>query len=118
MSERLTPAPDDEPVLFVSDISSVSHQSDPSPYRSGPADRVVQRVGELRDNFGAVMGQVLSLAQVADSTSTDGLAFEQMTVSLGIDARGKIGFIAGAEAGVKATVTVTFKRTSAAAADS
>ena len=65
---------------------------------------------EVRADLERVMGQVAFLLDGASSAPKD-YDLEEVTIALGFSAKGQIVFIA--EAGVSATITVTFRRTRA-----
>jgi hypothetical protein len=66
-------------------------------------------VEEVRKDWGVVLGQVSTLATEADTAvAGKALRLDSLTVELAFNAKGQLLFIA--EAGVQASVSVTFKR--------
>jgi hypothetical protein len=100
-------AGDDEPILFVSAVESSGFKG-----HSGLDDRLPERVKDLRNNYNAALAQIASMVRDSDRVQANSeLRIKEVSVALGFDARGKLGFIAGGvEAGVSATITVTLSR--------
>jgi hypothetical protein len=67
-------------------------------------------VDDVKKDFEKVSGQVEQILDNAFTKPPKGVRFESVEISLGFTAKGKLAFIA--EAGVEASVTVTFKRQS------
>ncbi|HEV2616687.1 MAG TPA: CU044_2847 family protein [Candidatus Acidoferrales bacterium] len=65
-------------------------------------------VGDVKKDFEKVSGQVEQILENAFTRAPKGVRFDSVEISLGFTAKGKLAFIA--EAGVQASVTVTFKR--------
>jgi hypothetical protein len=103
----VTPADDDESVLFVPRAVRSGFTE-----HSGLKDKVIERVSDLRDNYNAVLRQIAAMVKDSDNSQpSSGLRLKEISVALGFDASGKLGFItSGVEAGVSATVTVTLAR--------
>jgi hypothetical protein len=67
-------------------------------------------VDDVKKDFEKVSGQVEQILENAFTRVPKGLRFESVEISLGFSAKGKLAFIA--EAGIEASVAVTFKRQS------
>lgn len=81
----------------------------------GLGDKVRRSVEQMGKDFGLVLAQLSEIIKSAESSTAEfakDYHLEEITVGLAFDANGKISFIAGAEAGVEASVEVTFKRKS------
>ncbi len=65
-------------------------------------------VEEVQSEAERTIEYAARLAEAATKKVPGGMALESISFSLGFDAKGKLGFIA--EAGVTASVEVTFKR--------
>lgn len=65
-------------------------------------------VDDVKKDFGKVSGQVEQILENAFTKAPKGVRFDNVEICLGFTAKGKLAFIA--EAGVEASVTVTFKR--------
>jgi hypothetical protein len=67
-------------------------------------------VSELRDNLAEFMASLQELLPAADKTAA-GLGLKSVTVAVGINGKGKVGFLGtGVEVGGSATLTLTFER--------
>lgn len=71
---------------------------------------VTRPLSEIKEEWAVTINQVLSLIAVTDESAaeTEGFSLQELSVKLGFSAKGKLAFIA--EAGVEASVEVTFKR--------
>jgi hypothetical protein len=65
-------------------------------------------VTDVKKDFEKVSHQISQILENAFTHVPEGLRFESVDIALGFSAHGKLAFIA--EAGVEASVTVTFKR--------
>jgi hypothetical protein len=65
-------------------------------------------VNDVKKDFEKVSDQVKQILENAFTAVPQGLRFESVEISLGFSAQGKLAFIA--EAGVEASVAVTFTR--------
>jgi hypothetical protein len=65
-------------------------------------------VNDVKKDFEKVSDQVRQILENAFTKVPEGLHFESVEISLGFSAQGKLAFIA--EAGVEASVAVTFTR--------
>ena len=63
---------------------------------------------DVKQDWRRVSAQVGQMVESAASAVSKGFSFESVEVSLGFSAEGKLVFVA--EAGVEATVSLTFKR--------
>jgi hypothetical protein len=74
-----------------------------------PAARVTRRLEEVKGDWERIVKQI---AEMVSGTQTNvaetGFDLKDLTVGLAFSASGKLGFIA--EAGVEASITVTFAR--------
>jgi hypothetical protein len=70
----------------------------PVPEAKGRTGDELVRVGDLRDNDRAVVGQLLAMSEGSDTDAATGFALSEISVGLGFDANGKLGFIAAASA--------------------
>lgn len=69
-------------------------------------------VAELRRNLAAFMDSLKDMLP-ADAEAAAGMRLEEVTVTVGIDGKGKVGFLGvGAEVGGNAALALTFKRAS------
>jgi hypothetical protein len=66
----------------------------------------------LQDDWTKVVSQIRKIFEITPQETPQGFALDSVEISLGFSAKGRLVFIA--EAGVEATVNVTFKRSSAA----
>jgi hypothetical protein len=70
---------------------------------------VSKKLSEVRDDWNNAMRQVSDIVADTDSKITQsGYLLDEITISLGFTATGKVAFIA--EAGVEASIAVKFKR--------
>jgi hypothetical protein len=77
--------------------------------RETPAQEIRRKLGEVKEDWVVVMQQVSEIISGTDAhTHAEGFRLSEVSVSLGFNAKGKLAFIA--EAGVEASVSVTFKR--------
>ena len=75
----------------------------------GAVDRLFGRsIDKVRADWDKTMGQVGRMVEAAGARRPRGYEMDSVAVSLGFNASGRLVFIA--EAGIEATVTVTFKR--------
>lgn len=70
-----------------------------------------RKLTDVKKDWARVTAQIKELLDATSERAPSGFALESIEVSLGFSAKGQIVFIA--EAGVEASVTVTFKRPSA-----
>lgn len=76
---------------------------------SGKSSVLSKKVDEVKNDLSKILGQLNFIVSEAEkSTAEKGFNLEEITVSLGFSASGKLAFIA--EAGVEASIEVTFKR--------
>lgn len=72
-------------------------------------DKIFGRtVDDVKDDFDKVSAQLDTILSTAFSKVTAGMSIDTVEISLGFTAEGKLAFIA--QAGVEASVTVTFKK--------
>ena len=75
------------------------------------ASSVVKPLEDLKEEWNVINQQVMILLNETENTSTGtGFKLDEVTFSLSINAKGKIGFIVGGEVGGEASITLTFKR--------
>lgn len=67
-----------------------------------------RRIEEVKADWQRVSGQIQQMLQAIASVAAENFAMDTVEISLGFSAQGKLVFIA--EAGVEATVSVTYKR--------
>lgn len=67
-----------------------------------------RKLDEVKADWHKVFGQAQEMIEAAQPESPKGFGLDTVTISLGFNAQGRLVFIA--EAGVEATVSVTFKR--------
>lgn len=67
-----------------------------------------RRAEDVQDDWRRVSGQVSRLVSATEAQQPEGFHLESVEISLGFTASGRLAFIA--EAGVEATVTVTWSR--------
>jgi hypothetical protein len=81
-------------------------------HSKGPlSGSVTKSLDQLKRDWTVVNHQVVLLLNETEKTaSTTGFELDEVSFALGINASGQIGFIAGVEAGVEASITLTFKR--------
>lgn len=73
------------------------------------AERVFGRsLEDVKADWRKVTGQIREMMNAVEAEAVRGLALDTVTVSLGFSLQGKLVFIA--EAGVEASVSMTFKR--------
>jgi hypothetical protein len=76
---------------------------------TGKADKLFgRRVQDVKADFEKVSVQINEILSTAFAQPPSGLHVDSVEVALGFSAKGRLAFIA--EAGVEATVTVTFKK--------
>jgi hypothetical protein len=106
-SKAIRVADPDDVVIFVT-TEDAPHGFTP---HKKVDERLRERVAELKENYDEVMGQVLAMVDDSQAVqSKSGFHLSEICVGLAFDAKGKLGFIAGVEAGIEATVTVTLRR--------
>ena len=72
-------------------------------------DKIFGRtVQDVKADFDKISGQINQMLSTAFSQTPGGLHLDTVEISLGFSAEGKLAFIA--QAGVEATVSVTFKK--------
>jgi hypothetical protein len=79
----------------------------------GVTDKIKRSVAQMGEDFELVLRQMSSVIEIAERQArlaAGNYQLEEISLGLAFDASGKISFIAGAEAGVEASVQVTFKR--------
>jgi hypothetical protein len=70
---------------------------------------VTRTLEEVKEDWKVVVGQVVEMVAVTgERIGVAGFELDQVEISLGFSASGKLAFIA--EAGVEASVTIAFKR--------
>jgi hypothetical protein len=70
---------------------------------------LTKKVIEVKEDWNAVMGQVSVIVSETDTVMSETkFVLEEITISLGFNAKGKIAFIA--EAGVEASIEIKFKK--------
>ena len=107
MSEtNIRPADANDIVIFVTPQDSVTGFQPHS--RLG--DKVRHLVGELTENYNEIVGQILAMVKDSRDEDKDGFSLREISVGLGFDAKGKLGFIAGIEAGAEVTISIKFVR--------
>lgn len=99
-------AAEDDLVLFVSAAERSGFTA-----HSRIDDEIRDRVKHLRADYREVLAQIVAMVEGSEVTQTiGGLALDEVSIGLGFNANGKLGFIAGIELGANATVTVKFTR--------
>ena len=98
--------PVDGEVLFITAVK-------PAPgevvLHKGGVERITRRIEDVEADWTRMMEQIGDLAAGTDlGAEKSGLVLKQLSVGLAFSASGKLGFIA--EAGVEASITVTFER--------
>jgi hypothetical protein len=107
MDLEIKPASAEEPIAFA--IPSGTATGFVAHSRTG--DKLREKVGELKDDYQDVLSQVAAMVDGSSGKIVGGMHLDQISVALGFDASGKLGFIAGGvEVGVQATVTLTFSK--------
>lgn len=105
--QEIRPASDNDVVIFV---SAASGGSGFTPH-SKIEDKVREKVGDLRENYHEILAQIAAMVGESNETKVGSLHLTELSIALGFDASGKLGFIAGGvEVGATATVTVTFAK--------
>jgi|SRR3954454_6993576 hypothetical protein len=93
-----------EQVVFISSAGPGPGEFD---VHSGFGGKIVRSLTEVKEDWRLILGQVADIVSSGtDQVASRGLRFKEVEVSLGFDAKGRLAFIA--EAGVQATVRVTF----------
>jgi len=70
---------------------------------------VTKKVGEIKEDYNAIVSQINFIIEGTDSQIKEsGFKLDEIKIGLGFSATGKIAFIA--EAGVEASIEITFKR--------
>ena len=107
--------PDTNPAMIAQqEIEFVSSTSIPTGtgvnLQSGALQRALtKKVGEIKDDYQAIINQVNFIIEGTDSkVENSGFKLSEITVGLAFSATGKLAFIA--EAGVEASVEITFTR--------
>ena len=67
-----------------------------------------RKLNDVKQDWARITTQIKEMLEATSERAPSGFALESIEVSLGFSAQGQIVFIA--EAGVEASVTVTFKR--------
>ena len=97
----------DEEVFFVTTASKLIAPGVEE--HSGYGPRLTKRVEAVKEDLAHVLAQLrYIIAEAEKSASTDQFPLEEISVSLGFTASGKIAFIA--EASIEGSIQVTFKR--------
>lgn len=113
MSDNSKKSPDDSKKLDDSKKVLLFSNSGDSSDKFGLLDekrQVALPVSELRKNLDEFLGSLQDLLPAADKT-TSGMKLKSVTVAVGINGKGKVGFLGtGVEAGGSATLTLTFER--------
>jgi hypothetical protein len=103
MNEPIKPALESDAVVIIG-----ASPTGEGLVEHGPVDRVIKSVGQLKDSYQRVVGQILTMTE---ETPQDGsLRLKTIEVGLGFTGEGELGFIATAKVGVEATVSLTFER--------
>jgi hypothetical protein len=70
---------------------------------------LVKKVGEVKKDYEAIVTQINFIMADTDAQVKDsGFSLDEVKISLGFSAKGKIAFIA--EAGMEASIEISFKR--------
>jgi hypothetical protein len=78
-------------------------------HKARPVETVVRTLEEVKEDWKVAVGQVVEMVSATEErVGATGYRLEEVQVSLGFSASGKLAFIA--EAGVEASVTIAFKR--------
>lgn len=98
---------EDEDIHF---ITSVQKMNSPGIYQhSGNDISITRKTDEVKKDFSIILQQLNYIITEADQGSEgSGFKLDEVTISLGFSAKGKIAFIA--EAGVEASIEVKFTR--------
>jgi len=67
-----------------------------------------RKLEDVKADWSKVTSQIAQMIQATENTQPTGFALDSVEVSLGFNAKGQLVFVA--EAGIEATVSVTFKR--------
>lgn len=107
MNDEVRPAALNETVVFITPPPPSSPGF--SAHNGVAEDGVVQRkVEDLREDYRRVVSQVAAMVDDSAASLGDSLALTEITISLGFDITGKLGFvIGGVEA--KSSTSVTLK---------
>ena len=95
-----------EGVYFISEFRPAPGTAEEHGWRE--AFGLVRHIDDVKADWSHVFLQVVNLVSATQETAPVGYHLDEVKVSLGFDAKGKLAFIA--EAGVNASVEVTFKR--------
>ncbi|MGH9893554.1 MAG: Pepco domain-containing protein [bacterium] len=78
-------------------------------HRGVPGETLKRTLDEVREDWKMVSAQVIDLMSATDSAASPApFQIDEVSVSLGFNAKGKLAFLA--EAGVESSITVSFKR--------
>ena len=78
-------------------------------HRETVGESLSRKVEEVKDDWRLVSAQVIEMISATDKNiGAAGYSLDEVSVSLGFNAKGKLAFIA--EAGVESSVTIVFKR--------
>jgi len=81
------------------------------PHARLPRVSVTKPLEQLKQDWAVINQQVVILLDQTEKTSSEtGFELDEVSFALGINAKGQIGFLAGAEVGGEASITLTFKR--------
>ena len=103
-----TPAVSNELVHFISSTRMIEGPGQLTEHSGLPVS-LTRKTEEVKNDFILVMNQLNFIVAAADKdTLNKGFKLNEITISLGFSAKGKIAFIA--EAGVEASIEVKFSR--------
>lgn len=76
---------------------------------SRAGEKIKKNIGEMKEDYDLIVNNIAYIISDTDSkVAASGFKLDEITISLGVSASGKIAFIA--EAGIEASIQVTFKR--------
>jgi hypothetical protein len=101
---EIVPAADSDPIAFA--VIGVAPREGLEQH--GPAAKIERTVGQLKNDYDRIVGQILAMTEHTPKTSS--LHLTNVEVALGFNAEGELGFITKVSVGVEATVTLTFER--------
>jgi hypothetical protein len=76
----------------------------------GPTTQLTRRLEEVKEDWERMVGQISSIISNTQARAGE-LQFKDVSIGLAFSASGKLAFVA--EAGVEASITVTFSRAEA-----
>jgi hypothetical protein len=96
----------EQPVEFITRFTPPPTSFEP---HSGPTEVLRKKVGDIKSDYQVLLNQLTFIIGDTDAKVKEtGFTLDEIKISLGFNAKGRLAFIA--EAGVEASIEVAFKR--------